>query len=115
MILILAMGMFFPSCYFDKEDTLYPFQKCDTTNVTYSQTIVPILNTNCYVCHFTGSPESNIALDTWAGVKVMVDNGKLIPSINHTGPFPMPKNGSMLDICSIEKIQTWVTHGAPNN
>ena len=29
-LFIAIMGLFFPSCYFDKEETLYPFAKCDT-------------------------------------------------------------------------------------
>jgi len=111
----LVLGILLPSCYFDKEETLYPFLKCDTTHITYTQTIVPILSANCYVCHSTGSSESSIILDTWTSIQVVVTNGKLIPSIDHTGPFPMPKGGSMLDACTIEKITRWVANGAPNN
>jgi len=114
-ISVLVVGMLFPCCYYDKEDTLYPFLKCDTTHVTYSQTIVPILSANCYICHSASSTESNVKLDSWAGVQVYALNGKLMASINHTGPFPMPKGGSMLDMCSIEKIQRWVENGAPDN
>ena len=115
IIFISALGILFPSCYYDKQDTLYPFLKCDTTHVTYSQTIVPILSANCLVCHSPANPESNVLLDTWAGIQIVVTNGKLIPSIDHTGPYPMPKGGSMLDACSIEKIKRWITNGAPNN
>ena len=111
----LVLGFLFPSCYYDKEETLYPFLKCDTTQVTYSQTIVPILSANCYVCHSTGSSESSVILDTWAGLQVVVTNGKLIPAIDQTGPFPMPKGGSMLDACTIAKIKKWVANGAPDN
>jgi hypothetical protein len=112
---ILVLGILFPSGYYDKEETLYPFLKCDTTNVTYSQSIVPILSANCYTCHTTGNPNSTIVLDSYTSVLVYVTNGKLIPSIDHTGPFPMPKGGSMLDPCSIEKIKKWVANGAHNN
>jgi hypothetical protein len=115
VIFILVSGMLLPSCYFDKEETLYPFQKCDTTHVTYSQTIAPIISANCLVCHYAGNPLSSVILDTWPNVQVYVSNGKLIPSIDHTGPFPMPKGGSMLDDCTIQKMKRWVTNGAPNN
>ena len=114
-IFILVLGMFIPSCYYDKEQTLYPFLKCDTTHVTYTQTIVPILSANCLVCHNTALQEGNVILDTWAGIQVVITNGKLIPAIDHTGPYQMPKGGSMLDACSIEKIKRWVANGAPNN
>jgi len=115
LILILTLGISFPYCYYDKEDTLYPFLKCDTTHVTYSQTIVPILSTNCLVCHSSANPEGNVILDTWTGIQVFITNGKLIPAIDHTGPYPMPKGGSMLDECTIEKIKRWIANGAPNN
>ena len=118
ILLVLILGSFMilvPSCYNDKEDALYPFQKCDTTNVTYSQAIVPIMSTSCLSCHSSANPQGNVILDSWAAVKVYVTNGKLIPSIDHTGSFPMPKGGSMLPSCSIAQIKQWVTDGAPNN
>jgi hypothetical protein len=112
---MIALGTLFPSCYYGKEQTLYPFVKCDTTNVTYSQTIVPVLNSNCVVCHYAGNPNSPFPLTTWDEVQVVVTDGKLIPSLDHTGPYPMPKGGSMLDDCTIQKFKIWVNHGAPNN
>jgi hypothetical protein len=115
LIIILGSFMLVPSCYNDKEDALYPFQKCDTTHVTYSQTIVPIMNTSCLICHSTANQEGNVVLDSWANVRVYVTNGKLLPAIDQTGPFPMPKGGSMLPSCSIAQIKQWVINGAPNN
>jgi mono/diheme cytochrome c family protein len=117
LLLVLILGSFLilgPSCYNDKEDALYPFQKCDTTHVTYSQIVSYILITNCLSCHSSANPQGNVTLDSWAAVKVYVTNGKLIPSIDHTGPYPMPKGGSMLP-CSIAQIQQWVSDGAQNN
>jgi len=114
-IFLLACGIFMPSCYWDKKDALYPFQKCDTTHVTYAGTIAPIFSANCQVCHSTANPEGNISLDTWAGTMIVVSNGKLMPAISQTGPYPMPKSGSKLDDCSIQKIQRWIANGAPNN
>jgi mono/diheme cytochrome c family protein len=117
ILLIIILGSFtlVPSCYNDKEDALYPFQKCDTTHVTYSQTVSSILSNNCLTCHTSANPLGNVNLDSYAAVKVYVTNGKLIPSIDHTGPYPMPKGGSMLPSCSIAQIKQWVIDGAPNN
>jgi mono/diheme cytochrome c family protein len=112
---IVALGMLFPSCYYDKEETLYPFQKCDTTHVTYSQTIVPILSANCYVCHTAGDPRTTTKLDTYDGIYAVATNGKLVPAVDQTGPLPMPNNGSKLDECSIQKIKRWVANGAKSN
>ena len=112
---LIALGMLVPSCYYDKEQTLYPFQKCDTTNVTYTQTIVPILSSNCYVCHTSGNPLTTTKLDTYDGIYAVAANGKLVPAVDQTGPKPMPNNGSKLDDCSIAKIKRWVDNGAKQN
>lgn len=56
---------------------------CNTSNVTYNATIVPILQTYCYGCHAGSSPQGNVNYNTYAGVKTTVTNGKLIGSVQH--------------------------------
>ena len=119
---MILRGIFFigictllQSCYYDNEERLYPQLKCDTTNVTYSQTIAPIMNTNCIVCHNTTSSQGGVIVSTWAGLNTVALNGKLIPAVDHTGPFPMPKIGGILSDCTIDKIRIWVQKGALNN
>jgi hypothetical protein len=114
-VFIFGFAILFPSCYYDKEETLYPFKKCDTTHVTFTQTIVPILSGSCYVCHFTGNQQTSIVLDTWPGVNAVALTGQLVRSVEQTGPFPMPKTGSKLDPCSINQIKKWVNDGAHQN
>ena len=48
IIVLLTVGLLFltvatTSCYYDKEEILYPQSVCDTTNVTYSSSVVSIL------------------------------------------------------------------------
>jgi mono/diheme cytochrome c family protein len=114
-IALLAISTLIPSCYYDKEENLYPFAACDTSNVTYSQTVAPIMAANCNACHSGSSPESGITTDSWTGLQTVVLNGKLIPAIEHTGPSQMPKGASKLPDCSISQIKKWVSNGAPNN
>jgi hypothetical protein len=104
------------SCYYDKEDILYPESACDTASITYSRSIVPILTSNCNSCHGGNTPSAGIRLDAYAGVKTQVDNGKLWGAVSHTVNFsPMPKNGSKLNTCNLTKIKKWIDAGAPNN
>ena len=109
----------FSGCYYDKEEILYPGGNCDTANVTYSGTVAGIININCNACHSTATANGSgagIQLDTHAKLKVYVDNGKLMGSINHAGGYtPMPKNATKLSSCDISKIQAWVNAGALNN
>jgi hypothetical protein len=101
------------SCYYDSEEYLYPQIGCDTINVTYSGSVAPILNDLCVSCH---SSSSSIKLDSYENVKIRVDNGSLIGTINHQSGFqPMPQGGAKLDDCRLTIISKWIENGAPNN
>jgi hypothetical protein len=104
------------SCYYDKEEILYPQTACDTSAVTYSSSVVPVLLSNCTSCHGGSTPSGGISLTTYASVKTQVDNGKLWGAVSQASGFsPMPKNASILNTCSLAKIKKWINAGAPNN
>ena len=105
------------SCVYNIEDELYPPVTCDTENVTYSGTILPILQQNCYDCHSDANVDiSQIPLEGYAFVIVKVNDGKLVKAIRHTGEVsPMPKDRPPLEECDIEKIEKWISNGAPDN
>jgi hypothetical protein len=110
---------FFVSCYYDSEEALYPAlsSSCDTTNVTFSGTIVPILDNNCFSCHSNNtaaSNGSNIRLQNYADVLAKAD--RIVGSIKHLNTFsPMPKSGGLIKSCSITQFDIWVRKGMPNN
>lgn len=107
------------SCFYDNEEALYPSlnSTCDTTNVTYSGKVVPILANNCLSCHSNATAASaggNIALENFADVSSQA--ASISAAINHTGPLsPMPKNGSKLKACLISTFDIWLRNGKPNN
>jgi hypothetical protein len=116
--LLIGLMFFFilSGCYYDSEDELYG--TCETTNVTYSQTITAIIhNYACLNCH--GNPTSNgapFSLDTYTGVKAAVDAGRLYGAISHqTGFAPMPQNAPKMNQCDINKVKAWIDAGALNN
>jgi guanyl-specific ribonuclease Sa len=115
LIAIPVISTLLHSCYYDKEENLYPVAVCDTTNVTYSQTVAPIMSASCNACHSGQNPSAGISTDSWSGLQVVAKNGKLLPAIEHTGPFPMPKGGAKLPDCNISKINKWISDGAPDN
>ncbi|MBP7184250.1 MAG: hypothetical protein KBA06_01990 [Saprospiraceae bacterium] len=90
---------------------------CDTTSVSYSADILPIVNTYCVGCHSGSSPSGEISYETYAEVKSSVfNNGQFLGSIRHdVGYSEMPKDASQLSNCKIAKIQKWINDGAPNN
>ena len=104
-------------CYYDKQELLNPGNAiCDTTTITFSGSVNPILMTHCVVCHSGANPPLGVKLDTYTGVKAQASNGKLFGSINYSPGFsPMPKNSAKLSNCNIAKIRKWISAGALNN
>lgn len=89
---------------------------CDTTAVTFSGSVMPLLQTYCNGCHGGGSPQGNINYNSYSGVKATVTNGKLLGSVEHAAGYsPMPKNANKLSDCNLRIIRAWVDAGALNN
>ncbi|MBS1600415.1 MAG: hypothetical protein JST75_19455 [Bacteroidetes bacterium] len=89
---------------------------CDTTNVTYSASIVPILQSYCTGCHGGSGASAGVDLSVYSGVLAQVQNGKLWGDVSHsTGYNAMPVGGAMLSSCDLNKISIWIKNGAPNN
>jgi|WetSurMetagenome_2_1015567.scaffolds.fasta_scaffold171077_2 hypothetical protein len=104
------------SCYYDNMEALYPLYNatCDTTNVTYSGTIQPILNDNCLSCHSNPSTGGNIVLTTYD--QVVSNSSRITGAIKHQNSFSaMPKNAAMLKSCSINQWDIWVRKGMLND
>jgi mono/diheme cytochrome c family protein len=119
IILVICIALLATQgCYYDKEEILYP-SACDTTAVTYAQTVKPMINAYCLSCHGTSSYNTlggAMNLDGYTNLIKQVQNGQLLKSIKHeAGASPMPKNQQQLSDCNIAKIQRWINATAPNN
>lgn len=91
---------------------------CDTTNVSFSASVMPIISLKCKGCHQGASPSGNLALTNFNDVKKRVDDGSLMGSINHASGFtamPYPAGSAKLPECDIRKMQIWINNGALNN
>ena len=92
---------------------------CDTSKYTYAAAIVPILHNYCYACHATSvAPGSGggVALDTYAGLLLQAQNGKLLGDLQHSSGYnQMPLGGTQLSECKITQISKWIQAGAQNN
>lgn len=116
-LMVIGMIVFLSSCYYDKEDDLYPqVASCDTTNVTFTNNVFPIINSNCTACHSGAAPSGNIRLENYDHISVAANNGSLLAVIRYEpGWSPMPKGGGKLNDCDIAEIETWVNQGTPIN
>jgi hypothetical protein len=118
-ILVLAI---LSACYYDNEEQLYPNSgECDTSNVTFSGTIFPLINTNCISCHSGAAPQGNIHLEDYATISFAAkipagQQGSLYGAISHNpGNAAMPQNAAQLPDCQILQVQVWIDAGTPDN
>ena len=87
-------------------DTSFNDVSCDTNNVTYNGTVLPILKAKCFSCHSGPTPQGNLDFNNYAHVAFVAESGTLLGALNHeSGYSPMPKNGAPLDDCSISQIE----------
>ncbi|XZF12517.1 hypothetical protein ACTHGU_12050 [Chitinophagaceae bacterium MMS25-I14] len=117
-IVFLGLITGLSSCYFDKAEKLYPASACDVSGVTYASTIAPIMAQNCTTsgCHDAATASGGYVLDSYSGVQAVASSGRLMGAVKHESGFSaMPQNANQLDACTINKLQTWVDAGAPNN
>ncbi|MBT3174502.1 MAG: hypothetical protein HN336_06610 [Lentimicrobiaceae bacterium] len=116
-IIFLVMISGLSSCYYDNVEYLYPQDPdCDTTNVTFSNDVMPVISASCTGCHSGSAPAGNIRLSNYDEIVSVANNGSLMGTIKHeSGWSPMPKNGNKLSDCKIQKIDRWILDGTPNN
>lgn len=120
--LFVAMGV--SSCYKNNEEDLYAGynQVCeDTTDISYSLIIKPMLSTSCDRCHNTANAPvkgNDINLDGPAKIKAYntAFPGSFLGSIKHEkGYARMPKGGGKFTACNVKKIEVWMKEGFQDN
>lgn len=86
---------------------------CDSTNVTYTSSINPIIQNWCIGCHGSSNPGGGISLTSYSQVVTAVNSGRLMGAIRQqSGYYAMPKGGKLSD-CEIALFQIWINHGEP--
>ena len=68
---------------------------------------------NCTSCHSGANAQKGIALDTYAGVKTYLDNGKLLSAVKGTS-IQMPP-GYSISNCEMRQLELWKANGAKQN
>ncbi len=112
---IASLTIFFCSCYYDKEEKLYPNlipNTCDTVNVNYQKHIKPLMDQYCVTCHGKNA-SGGVNLSTYDLTKSYA--AKIYGTLNHDSGFkPMPKNSGKLDNCKIIMVRKWIETGMSN-
>jgi hypothetical protein len=121
IILSLIIIAFTYSCVYHNEEDDYPQpdSSCDTSDVTFSSSVQPVLQQNCLSCHANNTASSlggNIKLEDYEDVKLRADDGRLLGTISHeSGYSPMPRGAAKLNDCTISIIEIWVNSNSPDN
>lgn len=89
---------------------------CDTTTVTFSAGVKPILEQNCNGCHNGHSQIIPYDFTNISDVQLAATSGDLYGAITHDPNYiPMPSNGNFLHENCIKVIYYWIAAGAQNN
>ena len=116
-LLLITFIFALSSCSYDNEEELYPVEVIvPTDTISYTDVILPIVETNCYVCHQTGATCGDINLEGYENLVVKVEDGAFLGSIKHEDNYsPMPQGANKLSDSQIEKISLWIDQDYPNN
>ena len=86
---------------------------CDTTSVTFSGQVWPMMEAYCTGCHSASAPGGGIVIASYSDMVALAENGSLMGSIRwEAGYAKMPTN-QMLSECNINVLQTWIDNGFP--
>ena len=88
---------------------------CDTSNVTFSKTVLPILEANCVGCHSGPSATAGVNLSNYDGLKRVVSSNRFPNVLTGASGAPQMPPGSRLSSCDITRISAWVRKGAIND
>lgn len=87
---------------------------CDTSNVTYTTNIQPIMQRACNGCHSGVSPSGGVDLTVRDNVVAQARDGYLLGTMAHQPSYaPMPPGGTKVSDCDIAMVRQWITRGMP--
>jgi uncharacterized membrane protein len=101
------------SCYYDKEDLLYPVTvDCTTVNASYATDVSPLILSKCSYsgCHSAGSSAGGLVLESYTQVSNHAGHINQRCIIDKTMPPSIPLNTNEIAI-----LTCWINAGTPNN
>ena len=114
--ILLALIIWFISCENQNLEELFGKSDCDTTNVSYSEYVGPLIENHCFTCHSDANLIAPFSLEGYDNVNIRVNTGQLFGALNHQQGYQnMPRGRPKLPACDLSKINSWIRDGAPNN
>lgn len=110
---ILLIGL--QACLFDKGEVPTTPSACDSLNVSYQDSIVPILTVHCtdFFCHVSGGSAPG-DFTTYEALQATVNNGTLNQHLFVLEDMPQAP-ADPLSEQQKELFKCWIEAGGPNN
>ncbi|MBN2264116.1 MAG: hypothetical protein JW735_14450 [Prolixibacteraceae bacterium] len=116
LILVLLALIGFLSCTSHNEEEYFSNNNCSTENISFSETVFPLIENSCLSCHNSNNSSGGINLSNFESIKSSAQSGQLLGSIKHTAGYsPMPQFGEKLSDCTIAQVEAWIEQGMKNN
>ncbi|MES2849165.1 MAG: hypothetical protein V4685_08920 [Bacteroidota bacterium] len=112
---IIILATFIESCYYDKEELLYPGSNamvdCTTITAKFGANVQPLVNSKCATsgCH-DATASGGLILESYAQISSAKDRINARAVVEKTMPSAAPLQPSEINI-----IKCWIESGAPNN
>lgn len=117
LIPTLGLILLLSGCRYDTERDLYgDVVPCDTSLVSYTNDLVPLLEMYCFECHTGPTPSGERDFSTYEVLAEVAEQGELLNRIElaENDPEVMPSTGPM-PACDIDRFRLWIEAGYPNN
>lgn len=103
-----------PNCSLNVEvrDPKSCIDTCNVSDISYSQTILPIIQAECVSCHNGPNGSGNVDLSTDEAIKEQVDSGAFFGSIHGDAGYELMPPTGKLPLCEIQQIKLWIDEGA---
>lgn len=89
------------------------FDGCDTDQVSFTETIWPMMESYCTGCHSSGSPGGGIVIEDHADMKTIANDGSLMGSVRYESGYAKMPTNKQLSECNINQLQKWIDEGMP--
>jgi uncharacterized membrane protein len=118
ILLTSGVGVFVLSCTKSSMEAIAGPVICDTSAVSYTNDVVPILQEYCYNCHgaHVSADGGGIILEGYGNLANYADNNQLSGDISAaSGYTAMPYGNPKLPSCQLNKILAWINQGIKDN
>ncbi len=91
---------------------------CDTTQVSYQNDVLPIVQSYCYPCHSNNNTHfsNGVSLEGYDNLKAWALAGYLVGDVRWDPGFTgMPYGKPRISDCAINTIVAWVNQGCQKN